>query len=51
MKALQNRKSVVSANKVVIAKYLNEFLKTARENYAEVDPSADIITSITIQKK
>ncbi|QQB73468.1 homoserine dehydrogenase [Fusobacterium canifelinum] len=32
MKALQNKKSVVSANKAVIAKYLDEFLKTAREN-------------------
>lgn len=32
MKALQNKKSVVSANKAVIAKYLDEFLKTSREN-------------------
>ena len=35
MKALQNKKSVVSANKAVIAKYLDEFLKTARENKVE----------------
>ncbi|QNE67089.1 homoserine dehydrogenase [Fusobacterium hwasookii] len=35
MKALQNKKSVVSANKAVIAKYLDEFLKTARENNVE----------------
>ncbi|EUB34284.1 MULTISPECIES: homoserine dehydrogenase [Fusobacterium] len=35
MKALQNKKSVVSANKAVIAKYLDEFLKTARENSVE----------------
>lgn len=32
MKALQNKKSVVSANKAVIAKYLDEFLNTSREN-------------------
>ena len=35
MKALQNKKSVVSANKAVIAKYLDEFLKAARENNVE----------------
>ena len=35
MKALQNKKSVVSANKAVIAKYLDEFLKTAKENNVE----------------
>lgn len=35
MRALQNKKSVVSANKAVIAKYLDEFLKTARENNVE----------------
>lgn len=35
MKALQNKKSVVSANKAVIAKYLDEFLITARENNVE----------------
>lgn len=32
MKALQNKKHVVSANKAVIAKYLNDFLKAAKEN-------------------
>ena len=53
MKAIQNKKSVVSANKALIAKYLDEFLKTANEffislktaqklEYAEADPSADI---------
>ena len=33
MKALQNKKSVVSANKAVIAKYLDEFLKTAKVSF------------------
>jgi len=46
MQALKSKKSVVSANKAVIAKYLDEFfttLKTAQElGYAEADPSADI---------
>ena len=32
IKALQNKKHVVSANKAVIAKYLDEFLKVAQEN-------------------
>ena len=32
IKALQNKKHVVSANKAVIAKYLDEFLKIAQEN-------------------
>ena len=35
MKALQNKKSVVSANKAVIAKYLDEFLQAAKENNVE----------------
>lgn len=35
MKAIQNKKSVVSANKSVIAKYLDKFLKTSRENNVE----------------
>ena len=35
MQALKSKKSVVSANKAVIAKYLDEFLKTARENNVE----------------
>ena len=35
MKAIQNKKSVVSANKAVIAKYLDEFLKTSKENNVE----------------
>ena len=35
MQALQNKKSVVSANKAVIAKYLDEFLQAARENNVE----------------
>ena len=35
MKALQNKKHVVSANKAVIAKYLDEFLKAAQENGVE----------------
>ena len=32
IKALQNKKHVVSANKAVIAKYFDEFLKVAQEN-------------------
>lgn len=32
IKALKNKKSVVSANKAVIAKYLDEFLQIAKEN-------------------
>ncbi len=32
IKALQNKKHVVSANKAVIAKYLDKFLKVAQEN-------------------
>ena len=32
IKALQNKKHVVSANKAVIAKYVDEFLKVAQEN-------------------
>ena len=35
MQALKNKKSVVSANKAVIAKYLDEFLQAAKENNVE----------------
>ena len=35
MQALKSKKSVVSANKAVIAKYLDEFLQTAKENNVE----------------
>ena len=35
MQALQSKKSVVSANKAVIAKYLDEFLQAAKENNVE----------------
>ena len=35
MQALKSKKSVVSANKAVIAKYLDEFLQAAKENYVE----------------
>lgn len=35
MQALKSRKSVVSANKAVIAKYLDEFLQAAKENNVE----------------
>ena len=35
MQALKNKKSVVSANKAVIAKYLDEFLQAAEENNVE----------------
>ena len=35
MQALKSKKSVVSANKAVIAKYLDEFLQAAKENNVE----------------
>ena len=35
MQALKSKKSVVSANKAVIAKYLDEFLEAAKENNVE----------------
>ena len=35
MQALKSKKSVVSANKAVIAKYLDEFLQAAQENNVE----------------
>ena len=35
MQALKSKKSIVSANKAVIAKYLDEFLQAAKENNVE----------------
>ena len=42
MQALKNKKSVVSANKAVIAKYLDEFLQAAKENNVEFHFEASV---------
>ena len=42
MQALKSKKSVVSANKAVIAKYLDEFLEAAKENNVEFRFEASI---------
>ena len=42
MQALKSKKSVVSANKAVIAKYLDEFLEAAKENNVEFHFEASV---------
>ena len=47
MQALKSKKSVVSANKAVIAKYLDEFLQAAKENNVEFRFEASVGGGIT----
>ena len=51
MKALQNKKSVVSANKAVIAKYLDEFLKRFSYKAMEIDSLETQLTDINGEPK